>query len=103
MTKAGAESVEDISATRLSRGDPWAFRPILANGLVLSFIHVFCQPSHFIHFTPKRKRSIREVRIEPLQELQDREVPPLGARLRGARQLRTVQRRVNGGIGTGDR
>src|SRR4051812_32923454 len=78
MTKAGAESVEDISATRLSRGDPWAFRPILANGLVLSCIHIFRQPSHFIHFTPKRKRSIREVRIEPLQELQDRKVPPLG-------------------------
>jgi hypothetical protein len=28
----------DISATRLSQGDPWAFRPILANGLVLSSI-----------------------------------------------------------------
>jgi len=25
-----------ISATRLSRGDPWAFRPTLADGLVLS-------------------------------------------------------------------
>jgi len=25
-----------ISATRLSRRDPWAFRPILADGLVLS-------------------------------------------------------------------
>jgi len=27
---------EGISATRLSRGDPWAFRPILADGLALS-------------------------------------------------------------------
>jgi hypothetical protein len=28
----------DISATRLSQGDPWAFRPTLADGLVLSSI-----------------------------------------------------------------
>ena len=33
--KTGAE-IRDISASRLSHGDPWAFRPILANGLVLS-------------------------------------------------------------------
>jgi len=29
---------DDISATRLSAGDPWAFRPTLAGGLVLSSI-----------------------------------------------------------------
>jgi hypothetical protein len=34
--KAGTEIV-DISASRLSPGDPWAFRPTLTNGLVLSF------------------------------------------------------------------
>jgi hypothetical protein len=28
----------DISAARLSQRDPWAFRPILADGLVVSFI-----------------------------------------------------------------
>jgi hypothetical protein len=32
---AGAE-ICDISASRLSHGDPWAFRPTLTNGLVLS-------------------------------------------------------------------
>jgi hypothetical protein len=30
---------DDISATRLSAGDPWAFRPTLADGLVLSSIY----------------------------------------------------------------
>ncbi len=28
----------DISVTRLSQRDPWAFRPILADSLVLSYI-----------------------------------------------------------------
>jgi hypothetical protein len=31
---------DDISVTRLSLGDPWAFRPTLADGLVLSSIEV---------------------------------------------------------------
>ena len=34
--KSQAAEYRDISAARLSSGDPWDFRPILANGLVLS-------------------------------------------------------------------
>jgi hypothetical protein len=36
--KSRDAEISDISASRLSRGDPWAFRPTLANGLVLSCI-----------------------------------------------------------------
>jgi hypothetical protein len=36
--KTGCGNICDISATRLSLGDPWAFRPTLADGLVLSSI-----------------------------------------------------------------
>jgi len=32
--------LDDISVTRLSAGDPWAFRPTLAGSLVLSSIAV---------------------------------------------------------------
>jgi len=34
--KSRVAGIYEISATRLSARDPWAFRPILANGLVVS-------------------------------------------------------------------
>jgi hypothetical protein len=39
--KPGPNISKDISATRLSSGDPEVFRPILADGLVLSAICLF--------------------------------------------------------------